>query len=90
LPLVRTEEDLAAVGQDGAALQPGIARLCRLLGVNAAGLTRYPAGSRPVYAAGDVVLKLFPPVAELPDQRVEAELLAAACEQELVCSICYV
>ena len=37
---------------------------------------RYPAGSLPVYAAGDLVLKLFPPVYadELP---VEAGVLAA-------------
>ena len=81
LPSVRTEEELAGIGQDEAALRPGIERLCRLLGVNAASLTRYPAGSRPVYAAGDVVLKLFPPVPELPDQRVEAELLAALAGQ---------
>jgi hygromycin-B 7''-O-kinase len=77
LPSVRTEEDLAAICQDEAALQPGIERLCRLLGVNADGLTGYPAGSRPVYATGDLVLKLFPPVASLPDYQVEVELLAA-------------
>jgi hypothetical protein len=40
LPPVRTEEDLSAVRQNGAALWPGIERLCRLLGVSADGLTR--------------------------------------------------
>ncbi len=81
LPVVRTEEALAAVCRDEAALQPGVERLCRLLGVNADGLTRYPAGSRPVYASGDLVLKLFPPVATWPDYQVEAELLPAVVGQ---------
>jgi hypothetical protein len=50
-----------------AVLPPGVERLCRLLGVDASGLTRYEAGSRPVYAAGDLVLKLFPPVRNWPE-----------------------
>ena len=41
------------------------------------GLTRYPAGSRPVYASGDVVLKLFPPVSGWPEYRIEAQVLTA-------------
>jgi hypothetical protein len=48
-------------------------------GVN--GLTRYPAGPRPVYAAGDLVLKLFPPVTGWPGQRIEARVLAAVAGQ---------
>jgi hygromycin-B 7''-O-kinase len=77
LPPAATEEAFAKVGGDEAALRPGVERLCRTLGVDAAGLTRYAAGSRPVYAVGDLVLKLFPPVATWPDYRIEAELLPA-------------
>jgi hygromycin-B 7''-O-kinase len=44
-------------------------------------LTRYPDGSRPVYAHSDLVLKLFPPVATWPDYRIEAEVLAAVAGQ---------
>jgi hypothetical protein len=45
-----------------AALRPGVERLCGELGVAPAGLVRYVSRSRPVYAAGDLVLKLFPPL----------------------------
>src|ERR1700691_6619166 len=62
LPPVATEDAFTAVCQDEAALRPGIERLCQQLGVGVSELTRYAAGSRPVYAAGDLVLKLFPPV----------------------------
>jgi hygromycin-B 7''-O-kinase len=72
LPSVATEDDLRAVGRDEAALRPGLERLAARLGVGVAGLTRYPAGSRPVYASGDLVLKLFPPVAGWPSYRIEA------------------
>ena len=75
--MVRNEEALEAVGRDEAALRPGVERLGRLLGLNPDGLSRYPAGSRPVYACGDLVLKLLPPVAGWPDHRVEAQLLSA-------------
>jgi hygromycin-B 7''-O-kinase len=81
LPPVETEADLARVGRDEAVLRPAIQRLCRLLGIGADGLTRYPAGSRPVYATGDLVLKLFPPVAQWPDYRIEASVLAAVAGQ---------
>jgi hygromycin-B 7''-O-kinase len=81
LPHVRTEQALAAVRQDEAAIRPGVEQLCRLLGVNADGLTRYPDGSRPVYATSDLVLKLFPPVTAWPDHRIEAEVLAAVAGQ---------
>ncbi len=77
LPRVATEEAFSAISRDEGALRPGLQRLCARLGLDPAGLTRYPAGSRPVYAVGDLVLKLFPPVADWPDYRIEAEVLAA-------------
>jgi len=77
LPLAGTEDAFTAICQDEAALRPGVERLCQRLGVDVSGLTRYAAGSLPVYAAGDMVLKLFPPVARWPGYRVEAEVLAA-------------
>jgi hygromycin-B 7''-O-kinase len=58
-----------------AATNEAFRAVCRTLGVDAAGLARYPAGSRPVYESGDLVLKLFPPVAGWPDHRIEAALL---------------
>ena len=76
-PAATTEEAFAKVGRDEAALRPGLERLCARLGVDPARLTRYAAGSRPVYRVGDLVLKLFPPVGGWPDYRIEAEVLAA-------------
>ena len=81
LPPATGQDAFTTVCQDEAALRPGVQRLCQLLGVDTSELTRYPAGSRPVYAAGDLVLKLFPPVAGWPDQRIEARVLAAAAGQ---------
>jgi hygromycin-B 7''-O-kinase len=81
LPPASTEEAFAAIGRDESALRPGLQRLCRLLGVNADDLTRFPAGSRPVYTAGDLVLKLFPPVTTWPGYRIEAQVLAAVADQ---------
>ncbi len=81
LPPAATEEALAAISRDEVVLRPGVEQLCTLLRINPDGLTRYPAGSRPVYAAGDLVLKLFPPVTGWPDQRIEARVLAAAAGQ---------
>lgn len=81
LPPATTEEAFAAISQDEAALRPAVERLCRLLGIGADGLTRYQAGSRPVYATGDLVLKLYPPVAAWPDYRIEPQVLAAVAEQ---------
>src|SRR5580698_8383752 len=81
LPPIATEDALAAISRDEAALRPGVEELATLIRINPDDLTRYPAGSRPVYAAGDLVLKLFPPVAGWPDQRVEARVLAAAAGQ---------
>ena len=77
LPPAVTEEAFAAISRDEAALRPGVERLCQQLGVDASRLARNAAGSRPVYAAGDLVLKLFPPVAGWPGRRVEAGVLAA-------------
>jgi hygromycin-B 7''-O-kinase len=81
LPPASTEEAFTAIGRDERALRPGAERLCRLLGVNADDLTRFPAGSRPVYTAGELVLKLFPPVTTWPDYRIEAQVLAAVAGQ---------
>lgn len=51
-------------------------RVCRALGVDPSAVARLPAGSMPVYATDDVVLKLYPPeyAAHRP---VEAGVLAA-------------
>jgi hygromycin-B 7''-O-kinase len=73
---VATDGAFTTVCQDETALRPGVERLCRRLGIDVAGLTRFAVGSRPVYAAGDLVLKLFPPV-DLAGCRVEAGVLTA-------------
>jgi hygromycin-B 7''-O-kinase len=72
LPVVEAWDALP----DEAVLRPGVVRLCGELGVDPAGLVRFGAGSRPVYAAGDLVLKLFPPL-DGDAYRVEAAVLAA-------------
>ena len=77
LPQVQTEKAFAEVCRDEAALRPGVERLGRRLGLDGTGLSRFEAGSRPVYAAGDLVLKLFPPLPDWPDYRIEAAVLAA-------------
>jgi hygromycin-B 7''-O-kinase len=76
LPAADSREVSRAVCRDEAALRPGVDQLCRVLGVNTVGLSRLAGGSRPVYTAGDLVLKLYPPVSPA-DWRVEAEMLAA-------------
>jgi hygromycin-B 7''-O-kinase len=76
LPVADTHELFRAVCRDEAALRPGVEQLCRLLGVNALSLSRFATGTRPVYAAGDLVLKLYPPVS-LARCRIEAGVLAA-------------
>jgi hygromycin-B 7''-O-kinase len=81
LPPATTEEAFAAISQDEAALRPAVEQLCRLLGISTEAMTRYQAGSRQVYAAGDLVLKLYPPVAAWPDHRIEPQVLAAVAEQ---------
>jgi hygromycin-B 7''-O-kinase len=76
LPAAATEDAYTTVCQDEAALRPGVERLGQVLGVDASRLTRFAAGSRPVYAAGELVLKLFPPV-DTTGCRVEAGVLGA-------------
>lgn len=76
LPVADTKEVSRAVCRDEAVLRPGVDQLCRLLGVNTVGLSRFAGGSLPVYAAGDLVLKLFPPVS-LASCRVETGVLVA-------------
>lgn len=76
LPPAPTEDAFTTVCQDEAALRPGVERLGRQLGMDVSRLTRYASGSRPVYASGDLVLKLFPPV-DLAGCRLEAGVLAA-------------
>ena len=76
LPVAETEEQFAAIVANEAALRPGVDRLCGILGVDSGGLSRFAAGSVPVYGAGDLVLKLVPPVF-LAEWRVEAGVLKA-------------
>ncbi|MEU7904348.1 aminoglycoside 3'-phosphotransferase/choline kinase family protein [Actinoplanes sp. NPDC049118] len=74
-PCADDEEDFDFVARDEEALGPGVRALCASLGVTAAA-ARYPTGSLPVYAVGDLVLKLFPPV-HIDELPVEAGVLAA-------------
>ena len=76
LPAAYTRDVARVVCKDEAALRPGVDQLCRLLGVNTRSLSRFARGSRPVYAAGDLVLKLFPPTS-LAKCRLETDVLAA-------------
>ena len=76
LPAADTREVARIVCKDESALRPGVDQLCRLLGLSTVGLARFAAGSQPVYATGDLVLKLFPPMS-LATCRVEASILAA-------------
>lgn len=57
-------------------MAPGVDALCRHLGVDTRVLSRFEAGSRPVYAAGDLVLKLYPQ-ADADASAVEAAVLSA-------------
>jgi hygromycin-B 7''-O-kinase len=74
-PEADDEEDFDLVARDEAALGPGVRALCDFLGVTG-GPTRYAGGSLPVYAIGDLVLKLFPPV-HADELAVEAGVLTA-------------
>jgi hygromycin-B 7''-O-kinase len=69
------EEDYDFIARDEAELGPGVRALLRHLGVTDEP-ERYPTGSLPVYSAGDLVLKLFPPV-YLDELPVEAGVLGA-------------
>jgi hygromycin-B 7''-O-kinase len=57
-------------------VRPGVDALCRHLGIGPRVLSRFTAGSRPVYAAGELVLKLYPQ-ADGDSWSVEAGVLAA-------------
>ena len=50
--------------------------LCRTEGLDPGSLARYPGGSTPVYAAGDRVLKLYPPT-HLAEHAAESAVLTA-------------
>ncbi|MEU0369171.1 aminoglycoside phosphotransferase family protein [Streptomyces sp. NPDC006283] len=61
LPVVETDEQWDEVVPDESVMRPGAEDLCARLGLTGAPMTRYSAGSQPVYAVGDEhVLKLFP------------------------------
>ncbi|MFF4699635.1 aminoglycoside phosphotransferase family protein [Streptomyces chattanoogensis] len=76
LPRVDTDDEWDAVVPDETVMRPGAAALCDRLGLRDATLTRYPAGSQPVYSVGDrYVLKLFP-AASAADGLAEARVLA--------------
>jgi hygromycin-B 7''-O-kinase len=72
LPVVKSWDAMP----DKAVLRADAARLSGELGMDVARLTRFEAGSRPVYAAGDLVLKLFPQ-ADGVAYAVEAGVLGA-------------
>jgi hygromycin-B 7''-O-kinase len=72
LPVVKSWDSMP----DKAVLRADAARLCGELGMDVASLTRFEEGSRPVYASGDLVLKLFPQ-ADGAAYRVEAGVLGA-------------
>ncbi|MYY85020.1 MULTISPECIES: phosphotransferase [unclassified Streptomyces] len=75
LPEVNTDEEWDRVVPDDTIVRPGAEDLCARLGFAGAGLTRYPAGSQPVYAVGDShVLKLFPGM-DAQDAVTEARVL---------------
>jgi hygromycin-B 7''-O-kinase len=74
-PEASDEEDYDFIARDEQELGPGVRALLATLGADGTP-ERYRGGSLPVYAVGDLVLKLFPPVYadELP---VEAGVLRA-------------
>ena len=75
LPAVRTDEEWQAVVFDEKIVRPAAEDLAARLGLTAAGLRRYPEGSRPVYAVGGRrVLKLYPTVSA-PDSVTEIQVL---------------
>ena len=74
-PEASDEEDFDVIARDELELGPGVRALLSALGADGTP-ERYRGGSLPVYAVGELVLKLFPPVYadELP---VEAGVLRA-------------
>ncbi|WP_433544757.1 phosphotransferase family protein [Streptomyces sp. CA-294286] len=76
LPEAHTQEEWDALALDEATMRPGAADLAARLGLAGSPLTRYAAGSLPVYAVGeDHVLKLFPGV-DTADAVVESRVLS--------------
>ncbi|MFD6435104.1 aminoglycoside phosphotransferase family protein [Streptomyces venezuelae] len=76
LPEVTTDEEWDRVVPDDTIVRPGAEDLCARLGLAGAPLTRYSAGSQPVYAVGDAhVLKLFPAM-DARDAVTEARVLS--------------
>lgn len=76
LPVVESWDALDPSSVDETAIRPGVDALCRQLGLDTRALSRFPAGSRPVYAAGGLVLKLYPQ-ADGHASSVEASVLSA-------------
>lgn len=76
LPVVESWDGFDPSRTDETAMRPGADALCRHLGVDTRALSRFPAGSRPVYAAGELVLKLYPQ-ADGNASAVEAGVLSA-------------
>jgi hygromycin-B 7''-O-kinase len=74
-PDASDEEDYDFIAKDEEALGPGVRDLLATLEVPGEPV-RYPTGSLPVYAIGDLALKLFPPV-YLDELPVEAGVMAA-------------
>ncbi len=75
LPAVTTNEEWEAVVWNEDLIRPAAEDIAVRLGLAAAGLRRYPEGSRPVYATGDqLVLKLYP-TSSAPDSITEARVL---------------
>ncbi len=76
LPVVESWDVFDPASVDEAAMRSGVEALCRQLGVDTSALSRFSVGSRPVYAAGDLVLKLYPQ-ADGAAWSVEASVLSA-------------
>lgn len=76
LPVVESWDGFDPSRVDETAMRAGVDALCRHLGVDTRTLRRFLAGSRPVYAAGELVLKLYPQ-ADGNASSVEASVLSA-------------
>ncbi len=75
-PDVDDDEDFDLVARDDDALAAGVVAVLAAHGVTAPPV-RYPAGYLPVYAAGDAVLKIFPPPYAAAAEAEAAALTAA-------------
>ena len=76
LPVAESLDGFDPSRVDETAMRPGVDALCRHLGVDTRALSRFPAGSRPVYAVGELVLKLYPQP-DVNASSVEASVLSA-------------